>query len=294
MSEPTSSAADAADSASHESASGESAPTEIPDAPELAVSEGPVTAPAVRRRLPGWAWALIVGIPLLLLMAVGALLVTIGLAVTTSQSTGCDGATPCGERGRSAPAPAAEKSPSEATSPVDEFTTTSRVTLDGHAAFDGQPAWSIELGPSWRVHSFDQQGINVFRDEKTRCQLVTSQNLALADHGSTGDFWPSDDLLLDQIVDFTVDDAESTILDVSSTDIPIGAVGSGSTLEFAAATITRTSPAGVHETVEIVARSMPNSESALVAALTCDTGVYDTFTSRYSVFSDSLAITANR
>jgi len=256
------------------------------ESPNLSEPAAALAPPATRTRLPGWAWVLIIGGPVLLLMAAGAAMVAIDLAVTASQDSGCDDLESCSERNSSPSSTSAGKSP------VDDAETTSRVTLDGHAVFDSRPEWTIQLEPTWLVQSFDQDGINVFRDEATNCQLVTSQSLALPDPPATNDYEVSNALLYEQIVGFTVDDPEAMILDLAATDISIATVGSGSMLEFTAATITRTNPTGVHETVEIVARSMPDSESALVAALTCDTDVYETFSSHYGLFSKSLAVAA--
>ena len=182
--------------------------SESPNLPDPATAMAP---PAARGGLPGWAWLLISGGPVLLLMAAGAVLAVIGLAVTASQEAGCDDAASCNETGKSASTPSSTKSP------VEGVATTNRVTLDGYAVFDGQPEWSIKLDPTWQVQSFNQDGINVFRDEATDCQLVTSQSLALPDPLATNDFDVSDALLFQQIVGFTVDDPESMILDLSST-----------------------------------------------------------------------------
>lgn len=245
-------------------------------------------ATAARRKLPGWAWALIIGVPLLLLMAAGTGLVLIGLVVSTaSEYAGCDDDGYCDAGNISTSAPGSTAAP------VDGGDPTNRVTLDGNAVFDGQPVWSFTLEPTWQALAFDQDGINVFLDDATGCQLITSQRLALPAPEALSDVEVSYALLTQEIRDFTAGDPAALILNPGSTDIAIAAVDGDSTLEFASATIDQTSPAGVSTTTEIAARSMPGSESELVAALTCDTAAFDAFDSKFELFSTALAVTVS-
>jgi len=185
-----------------------------------------------------------------------------------------------------------ESAPSATGDPVDAAGPTNRVTLDGNAFFDGQPVWSFTLNPTWQAIPFDQDGINVFQDEATGCQLITTQSLVLPDPEALSDVEVSYALLSREIEGFTADDPDALILNRGATDIAIAVVGSDSTLEFASATIDQTGPEGVAKSTEIAVRSMPDSKSELVAALTCDTAVHNTFDTEFELFSTALAVTA--
>ncbi|EAR25747.1 hypothetical protein A20C1_07703 [marine actinobacterium PHSC20C1] len=281
-------ASDSGQSDSGQSDSGQS-DSAVPALSAPASAAAPVAAPAAaRRRLPGWAWGLIIGVPLLLFMAAGAGLVLIGLvASASSEYAGCDDDGYCGlGAGR-------KSTPSATGNPVDAASPTNRVTLDGNAVFDGQPVWSFTLEPTWQAFPFDQDGINVFQDRAAGCRLITSQSLALPDPEALSDIEASSALLSREIEGLTAGDPEALILNRGATDIAIAVVGSDSTLEFASATIDQTSPEGVAKSTEIAVRSMPDSESELVAALTCDTAAFEAFGSKFELFSKALAVSVS-
>ncbi|MGV8913134.1 MAG: hypothetical protein ACOH14_11035 [Rhodoglobus sp.] len=247
----------------------------------------PDLPPAARRRWPWWAWALLFGVPLMAIPGIVAGLVVNELAGQAARAIICYADGYCGFG-------TSPESFSRATGdPVDAAGPTNRVTLDGNAVFDGQPVWSFTLEPSWHALTFDQDGINVFQDEATGCQLITSQSLALPDPDAVSDIEVSYSLLSREIAGFTGNDPGALILNRGTTDIPIAVVGSDSTLEFASATIDQSNPEGVSKSTEIAVRSMPDSKSELVAALTCDTAAFEAFGAKFELFSKALAVSVS-
>lgn len=275
---------------SSSAASGASKP-EIADNAEPSNAEPSAAAPSVpprttRRRVPWWAWALILGLPLLSLSGIASALLGTMLVGQATQALLCYADGYCGVRGGAAPTPVSPAGPNGGAAATD------RVTLDRQAAFDGQPEWAIRLEPTWQAISFDQNGINVFQDETTGCLLITSQRLALPDPQAFSDAAPSNTLLFEELSGLTGGDPEAFPFSPGATDIAVHTVDSGSVIEFASATMDHKNADGISESIEIVARSMPASESELVAVLTCTADAMETFGTKFELFSTALAVTA--
>ncbi|MBH0116474.1 hypothetical protein I6E52_06400 [Salinibacterium sp. NG253] len=248
-------------------------------------SATPGAPPIARRGLPGWAWALIIGLPLLLLGAVWVGLVLVGLFFSAaSTSAGCDD----GYCDWGAPV---EPTSTSSDSPLDAADPTNSVPLAGNAVFDGQPVWSLTLEPTWQELDLDLIGLTVFHDDATGCELIASQSVAAPNTENAGDAVLSADLLSQEIKALTAGNSEALVLNAgAATDIPIGGAGSGSTIDFASATISQRNAADVAMSTEIVARSMPDSDVALVAMLTCETATIPTFGEKFDFFSTALAV----
>ncbi|MBH0109779.1 hypothetical protein I6E81_06330 [Salinibacterium sp. NG22] len=282
---------------SSEPSSAESSSGELP-ASDVQESEPSVTplreqtdpaavsaAPAARRRWPWWAWALVIVIPFMLISGMGAALVA---NVLVSQATS---ALICYADGYCSLGSSSESTPSATADPVDSVDPSNRLPLDGQAVFDGQPVWTLALESTWLPLTVGHDGTNIFHDEATGCQLITSQRTAFPNPDSLGDDNASYALVDQELRDFTARNPNLSVRSpMGTTDLPVAAANSDSTMEFATATLEQTDADGVPTTTAIAARSMPSSESELVATLTCNTAAFETFDSKFELFSSALAV----
>ncbi|WP_339619050.1 hypothetical protein [uncultured Salinibacterium sp.] len=241
-----------------------------------------------RRGWPWWAWALLFGVPFLVLSGLVAIVFTGLLLGQASQGLNCYVYGDCEPARGAAPIPGASDSSDDRTEAA------KKVPLEGSAVFEGQPVWSFTLEPTWQALPFDQDGIDVFQDEATGCQLITSQGVAVSEAESASDAELSYALLSREIKGFTADNPDALILNAGAPiDIAIASAASESTIEFASATIDQKSADGVSQTIEIAARSMPGSEGELLAVLTCDTAALSALGTKFELFSTALAVTVS-
>ncbi|MBH0023196.1 hypothetical protein [Salinibacterium sp. SWN248] len=283
---------------SSEPSSAESSSGELP-ASDVQESEPSVTplreqtdpaavsaAPAARRRWPWWAWALVLVIPFMLISGMGAALVA---NVLVSQATS---ALICYADGYCSLGSSSESTPSATADPVDSVDPSNRVPLDGQAVFDGHPVWTLALESTWQPLTVGHDGTNIFHDEATGCQLITSQRTAFSNPDSLGDDNVSYALVDQELRGFTARNPNLSVRSpMGTTDLALAAANGDSTIEFATATLEQTNADGVPTTTAIAARSMPSSESELVATLTCSTAAFETFDPKFELFSNALAVT---
>ncbi|MBH0098181.1 hypothetical protein I6E68_03395 [Salinibacterium sp. NSLL150] len=287
-----SSAPSSAEPSSAESSSGELQASDVqesePSVTPLREQTDPAAvsaAPAARRRWPWWAWALVLVIPFMLISGMGAALVA---NVLVSRATS---ALICYADGYCSLGSSSESTPSATADPVDSVDPSNRVPLDGQAVFDGQPVWTLALESTWLPLTVGHDGTNIFHDEATGCQLITSQRTAFPNPDSLGDDNASYALVDQELRDFTARNPNLSVRSpMGTTDLPVAAANSDSTMEFATATLEQTDADGVPTTTAIAARSMPSSESELVATLTCNTAAFETFDSKFELFSSALAV----
>ncbi|MBH0129971.1 hypothetical protein [Salinibacterium sp. NK8237] len=294
---PSSAESSSAESSSAESSSAESSSGELPasDAQEFEPSITPpreqpdpaaaIAAPATRRRWPWWAWALLFVVPFMLISGMGAALIA---NVLVSQATS---ALICYADGYCSLGGSSESTPRATVDPVDSVDPTNRVPLDEKAVFDGQPVWTLALESTWQPLTVGHDGTNIFHEEATGCQLITSQRTAFPNPDSLGDDYLSYALVDQELRGLTARNPNLSIRSpLGATDLPVAAANSDSTIEFVTAILEQTDADGVPTTTAIAARSMPSSESELVATLTCSTAAFETFGEEFEFFSTALAV----
>jgi len=250
------------------------------------VAEATSDVQAQRRGLPGRALALFIAGGVLVTGAVITFVVIAGLAFGTSSAADCD-VDGCGSRD---PALAKGKSTRPLSPLVDDI---NHIPLDARAVFDGQPVWAIQLTPSWRVVTFDDNGVNVFQDDETGCALITSQTVVGQMAESATDSIPSVEMVAGTIEAYSAKDPASSVLDWGTIDVTLSTAQAETTIEFATATLMRTSPAGDQQAIEIMARSMPDSSMSLVATMTCDPEVHAAVDEPYRQLRTIVAVVMN-
>lgn len=252
-------------------------------------SSAGVTDPAMagnheqRCGFPPWAWALTIIGGVLFLGLAATLIVTANVALSAATSPGCTSAN-CDEE--------TSNSTNAATTPsrVELSDGSDRVPLDRLAVFDGQPVWASQLAPIWTLMTLDDNGITVYQNSETGCLLLTSQTVASEMRDSESDRALSDEMINGTIAAYAATDPELSILDRGRVDIALAASQHDSTIEFAAGTVLRANPTGADETVEILARSMPDSGTSLVATMSCTPDAHAAAAAPYGELVSILAV----
>ncbi|MEV8253088.1 hypothetical protein AB0O95_03885 [Rhodoglobus sp. NPDC076762] len=257
-----------------------------PRPPASAIRTAVVADPILRPGLPRWAWPLIIASALVCVGIVATIVVIVGIALGASSAADCGGGG-CDSEGTSITRGKSAQSPS----PLAEGG--ERISLDALAAFDGQPVWASQLAPSWRMVTFDDNGVNVFQDDDTGCLLLTSQTVASETSVSPTDSLPSDQMINDTIAAYKAKDPDALVMDFGRADVTLAASRPESTIEFSTATVARTTPSGEPQTVEIIARTMPDSGTSLVATLSCDPSVHAAADLPYGALTTALAVVLN-
>lgn len=242
--------------------------------PQLPVPTGNVThrpasvgGPVPRRGLPRWAWALIVAGGIVFIGIAAAFVVSASLVFGASPAADCDG-TRCNSEGTAITKGKSTQSPTPLAGGVE------RIPLTTLAVFDGQPVWAWQMTPDWKHITFDDDGVNVWQHDETGCSLITSQTVASQMAESPTDSVPSEEMVDGVIEAFAEKGPEASVLDVGTIDIVYSTSRGETAIEFATGTVALTLPTGEHQVAEVIARSMPDSGTSLVATMTCDPAVH--------------------
>ncbi|MBH0008412.1 hypothetical protein [Salinibacterium sp. SWN1162] len=243
-----------------------------------------VVTSTVRRRWPWWAWALLIGIPVMIVSGIANTLIANVVLDRALQTVICYADGYCGVDN--------DASSGSGEDPSGEVSATNHVPIDGSAIFEGNPVWALTLDPTWQPLNLDLVGLAAYRDDATGCELIASQSFAAPNAEDAGDAVLSADLLSQELDALTAGNSEALVINAgAATSIPVVAAESGSTIDFLSATISQRNADDVAMSTEIVARSMPNSGGALVAMLTCETATIPTFGEKFDFFSTALAVT---
>ncbi|MBH0053236.1 hypothetical protein I6E74_03520 [Salinibacterium sp. SWN139] len=239
--------------------------------------------PTPRRGLPRWAWALIAAGGLVFIGIAAAFVVTASHVFGTPPAADCDNDR-CNSEGTAITKGKSTRSPAPLAGGVEH------IPLTTLAVFEGQPVWAWQMTPDWTHVTFDDNGVNVWQHDETGCSLITSQTVASQMAESPTDSIPSEEMVDGVIEAYADKGPEASVLDAGTIDVTFSTTQGESAIEFATGTLALTLPTGEHQVAEVIARSMPDSGTSLVATMTCDPAVHAAAAEPYGQLRTILAV----
>ncbi len=237
-----------------------------------------------KKRLPGWAIALIIGGGLLLIGIIVVAIMVVSMFLNTRQIEDCSMPGSCGQG--LPPTPTGEAS----ISPTESDPSTDNIPLDGSAAFSNPPVWNTPFLSGWDINIFDQEGVNQFESKALGCLFTTSQNMQSVDASSPSDAAQSTQLMNDLTDSIVKEVPDAIVTGMRPAEVGLGISGSH-TIEFATARVDYTTSLGDYVNV-FLARSMPSSGSYMYALVSCPTATMDGAESPLEDLLDQISIVA--
>lgn len=251
-----------------------------PLAPPAAAAPGGPSGPVPPKKgMPGWAIGLIIGGAALVILLIVGVVIAVNLIVPKADTTAEPTSSPI------------TKTEEPAQEPVDPGASSDNVTLDDSALFDGPPVWSAPILAGWDIVTFDEGGINRFKDSASGCTFMTSQNLQKVDTSSTSDRSTTQKLATQLQESITSRTTEAEVIYSKSVDLSKSLAGSGPTIEFATVRVDYSVDSNNFSSV-FFARSMPASGSYMFTQLECMKTIMDSSTSPLDELTSKISVSS--